>query len=514
MSRKFTRRSFIQAGLGAGAGLALWEMYRLGYSNKTERTTASMRSFEENGLDRDNLRKLLDIALAAGGDYADVFLENSLSSYIAFDGEQFQNSGLEAVSGAAIRVRASGRTTFRATWDLSWESLQETARAAGRAASAGARARTNELQSLPPSGLYHVDAPALYEPLSGKQQIMRRVVESAKSSYEHVRVARANYRDGLRFLAVASSDGVVAYDAQPSLKIVISVAAVDTEGGRRGLGLFSGGGHYGLEYFDEHSPEQLGRRATEIARHQLEAVAAPSGQLPVVLGPAYSGVLLHEAVGHGLEADFNVKGYSTYAGRVGEMVASPLCTVYDDGRRPGLNGSINFDDEGVASTRTLLIERGRLVGYMHNRETAASMNVTPTGNGRRQAFNFPPLPRMTNTYLAAGETPPDEIIRSVKFGIYARAFAGGSVNIATGDFTFVPMEAYLIENGRLTAPIANTMLLGNGPEILRRVTMVGTDMQISDNLWECGKQGQLIPVTVGLPTIKVETMTVGGNAVS
>jgi len=191
-------------------------------------------------------------------------------------------------------------------------------------------------------------------------------------------------------------------------------------------------------------------------------------------------------------------------------VASPLCTIYDDGRRPNLNGSINFDDEGVAPSTTLLIDRGRLAGYLHSRETAMKMGVSPTGNGRRQGFNYPALPRMTNTYLQGGDAAPDDIIRSVKFGVYARFFSGGSVNTTTGDFNFVPREAFLIEAGRITAPLSNCILIGNGPEILKRVSMVGNDLQISDNLWECGKQGQLVPVTVGTPTIKVDKMVVGG----
>lgn len=510
--KRLSRRNFMRAGLGAGAGLALWELYRRGIGDAGQRGTASLQALQAVGLDETNLRRLLDVALAGGGEYADVFLENSLGSYVSFDGENFLNSGLEAVSGVAFRVRANGRTAFRSTTDLSWERLKRAAREAGEAARAGTPARAKALEPLASPNLYPVAAPALYEPLEEKQKFLTRAVEAARGADEHVRVARAQYRDSMRFVTVANSEGVITYDAQPLLKIAVSVVAVDPDKRKNGLGQFNGGGHYGLEYFEQRTPESIGRRAAEIALSQMRAVPAPSGQLPVVLGPAYSGVLLHEAVGHGLEADYNVKGYSNYSGRVGQMVASPLCTLYDDGRRAGLNGSLNFDDEGVPSSRTLLIERGRLVGYMHSRETADAMKATLTGNGRRQAYNFPPLPRMTNTYMENGETPPEEIIRSVKRGVYARAFAGGSVNITTGDFTFVPVEAYLIEGGRLTAPLANAMLLGNGPDILNRVSMVGNDMQISDNLWECGKLGQMIPVTVGTPTVKVEAMTVGGNA--
>jgi TldD protein len=315
----------------------------------------------------------------------------------------------------------------------------------------------------------------------------------------------------MRFVTVATSSGVIAHDTQPLIQVFVNVSARDDDSGKAGRGSFTGGGHYGSEYFQTHSPESLARRAVEMARHQMQARGGPSGELPVVLGPAYSGVLLHEAVGHGLEADFNLRGYSAYSNRRGEVVASKLCTIYDDGRRPNLNGSINFDDEGIVSSKTPLIEQGRLVGYMHSRETALKMGVQPTGNGRRQSYNFPPMPRMTNTYLENGDSAPDDIIRSVDYGIYARFFSGGNVNITTGDFTFVPLEAFLIESGRLTAPLSNLLLLGNGPEILNRVSMVGNDMQISDNLWACGKQGQAIPVTIGTPTLKVDSMTVGGN---
>jgi TldD protein len=508
---KLNRRHFLQAGLAAGTGFALWELYRLGFSNKIDRNAASLQAFKETGLDQDQLRKLLDIALEGGAEYADIFVETSLSSYLGFNGEQFQNSGLESLTGAAIRVSARGNTAFRAVTDLSWKSLTAVAREAGNAARSDVRVPAALLKPLQVPNLYPSPSPALFEAMTEKQKLLNRIVGSARNAYEHSRVAAANYRDTMRFLTVATSDGVFAHDAQPLLKVTVSVAAANPNTGRNGIGYFNGGGHYGLEYFQQHTPEQLGQRAAEIARNQLESVAAPSGQLPVVLGPAYSGVFMHEAVGHGLEADFNVKGYSAYSGRIGEQVASPLCTIYDDGHRENLNGSINFDDEGVPSSRTLLIDRGRLTGYLHSRETAAKMKAPLTGNGRRQSFSYPPLPRMTNTYLDKGDTSREEIIRSVKFGVYARTFAGGSVNIATGDFTFIPIESFLIENGRITAPLSNVILLGNGPEIMNRVVMVGDDLEISDHLWDCGKQGQMVPVTVGTPTIKVEAMTVGGN---
>jgi TldD protein len=510
---KLNRRAFMQVGLGAGAGLALWELYRTNWgSAAADRGAASLLAFKEMGLDDARLVRLLQTALDKSGQYADVFLEYSVGTYMIFDGDRMQTAGVNVTSGAGIRVISEGSSSFCSTDDLSWESLVRTAQEASANARAGGQQqqRVAPLKPLVIPNLYQVNAPAAVEPAREKQAQVMRMIEAAQKADPRIGMVRTLYHDTLRFITVATSDGVIARDTQPLMKVNLSVIATDTEKVKTAMGVFSGGGHYGLEYFKEHSPEHIGQRAAEMARHQLEGVAPPSGEMPVVLGPAYSGVLFHEAVGHGLEADFNLKGYSAYANRVGQMVASPLCTVYDDGRRENLNGSINFDDEGIASRNTLLIEKGRLAGYLHSRETAAKMGAQPTGNGRRQSFNFPPLPRMTNTYLQGGDATSEDIIRSVDKGIYARFFSGGSVNTTTGDFTFVPMEAFLIEKGRITAPLSNVLLLGNGPEVLKRVSMVGNDMQISDNLWECGKMGQMIPVTVGTPTIKVDKMNVGG----
>jgi len=507
---KFSRRTFLQVGLGAGAGFALWEVYKVAWKSKDARDAASLAIYRETGLDDSRITRLLEIALEQKGQYADVFLEHSVGSTLMFDGERLNQAGVEALSGASVRVMSDGHVAFCATENLSWEGMTQAARTAAAGARAGRGARVASLKPLELHGLYPI-TPSPGDPLQEKQKIVEQIVEAAKKADPMVNSVRVTYRDTMRFISVATSNGVIAHDTQPLLQVFVNVSLRNDDTGKMGRGSFTGGGHYGFEYFEAHSPESIALRAISMARHQMEAKGAPSGELPVVLGPAYSGVLLHEAVGHGLEADFNLRGYSAYSNRLGEVVASTLCTIYDDGRRPNLNGSINFDDEGVASSRTPLIERGRLAGYMHSRETAAKLGAQPTGNGRRQNYSFPPMPRMTNTYLENGDSTAEDVIRSVNYGIYARFFAGGNVNITTGDFTFVPLEAFLIESGRVTAPLSNVLLLGNGPEILNRVSMVGNDMQISDNLWACGKQGQSIPVTVGTPTLKVDSMTVGGN---
>jgi TldD protein len=510
MKKKITRRNLLQLGLGAGAGLALWELYNLTWKRAGDRDKASPLVYQNTGLDDSRMELLLETALEKGGKYADAFLEYSIGVSLDFDDDYFRHAKVESLSGASVRVFGDRSIGFAATEDVSWEGLVEAARSASEKARGGAKVRVRSLTPLKAADLYPV-SPYSDSMLAEKQDIMRRIAEAARKEDSRVTSVSGSYRDSMRFLTIAASTGVVAHDTQPLLQVSVSVSAADEKTGKLGQGLITVGGHYGLEYFDTHSPESVGRRAAQVARNQLEAKGSPSGELPVVLGPAYSGVLLHEAVGHGLEADFSLRGYSAYSKRLGQTVCSKLCTLYDDGRRPNLNGSMNFDDEGVSTSATLLIEKGRLVSYLHSRQTAWMSGVEPTGNGRRQNFSFAPIPRMTNTYLENGDVSAEEIIRSVNYGVYATFFSGGSVDIATGDFTFVPVEAFLIESGRVTVPLSGVVLLGNGPEVLGRVSMVGNDLQISDNLWACGKQGQSVPVTIGTPTLKIESLTVGGN---
>jgi TldD protein len=293
----------------------------------------------------------------------------------------------------------------------------------------------------------------------------------------------------------------------------IGVSEVAEQDGKRQGGSGGGGGRYGMEYFAmaQRDAAAHGTEAARVAIAMLDAVDAPAGEMPVVLGPGDSGILLHEAVGHGLEADFNRKETSNYSGQLGKPVASPLCTVVDDGTLAGSRGAINVDDEGYAGQRNVLIENGTLVGYMHDRLSAKHFGIAPTGNGRRESFRSMPLPRMTNTSLLGGKDNPDDIIKSVKRGIYAKRFSGGQVNISNGDFVFSLSESYLIEDGKLTAPLKGVNLIGNGPDVLRRVDMLGSDFALSDGIWTCGKDGQSVPVNVGTPTVRIASITVGGT---
>ncbi len=308
-----------------------------------------------------------------------------------------------------------------------------------------------------------------------------------------------------------TSDGKLARDVQPLVRF--GVRAIAEKDGKRQDGSSGGGGRTTMGYFDAKTPEWHARQAAEQAIVMLGAQEAPAGTMEVVLAPGDSGILLHEAVGHGLEADFNRKGTSNYSGQIGNEVASDLCTVIDDASLLQGRGTINVDDEGNEPRSSTLIENGKLVGYMHDRFSAAHYNLAPSGNGRRESFAASPMPRMTNTILMAGPHDPEEIVRSVKKGVYAKKFGGGQVDIANGDFVFSLTEGYMIEDGKITAPLKGVNLIGNGPEVLRKVSMLGHDVEVSDGIWTCGKDGQSVPVGVGCPTIKISAITVGGTKV-
>ncbi|HEU5076561.1 MAG TPA: metallopeptidase TldD-related protein, partial [Polyangiaceae bacterium] len=313
-------------------------------------------------------------------------------------------------------------------------------------------------------------------------------------------------------ILIVTSDGRWVHDVQPLMRF--GVRAIAEHQGRRESGRSGGGGRMTLGYFDGNSPEMHAQEAARQALVNLDARPAPAGEMEVVLAPGDSGILLHEAVGHGLEADFNRKGTSNYTGLVGERVASELCTVVDDPTFAESRGTINVDDEGCEPRLNVLIENGILKGYLQDRLSAKHFKTAPSGNGRRESFSCSPLPRMTNTVLLAGPHDPEEIVSSVKRGVFAKSFGGGQVDISNGDFVFSLTESYLIEDGKITAPLKGVNLIGNGPETLRQVSMLGNDVAISDGIWTCGKDGQSVPVGVGCPTIKISRITVGGTEIS
>ena len=462
-------------------------------------------------IDEEIARKLLATALSCGGDDADLFYEYRAGGGLVFDDGILKSASRSVSMGLGVRVRKGEGTGFAFVERFDVESMQRACLTAARIAEGSARVDVPRMHAVPVAARYDLPQVSLDAPGVDKRAILERAAKAANDADPRVRRVEASLAEEVRELLVFSADGRMARDSQPMLRFGVRV--VLESNGKRQEGSSGGGGRTTLGYFAGRSPEWHAKQAIEQASIMLEAEEAPAGQLEVVLAAGDAGILLHEAVGHGLEADFNRKGTSHYARKLGEIVASELCTVVDDATIAHGRGSINIDDEGHETGSTLLIERGRLVGYLHDDRSAKFFGVKPTGNGRRESFAAVPMPRMTNTLLTAGPHDPEEIVRSIGRGIYAKRFGGGQVDIANGDFVFSLTESYLVEDGKIGAPLKGVNLIGNGPEVMRKVVMLGNDVGVSDGVWTCGKDGQSVPVGVGCPTLKVSSMTVGGTRV-
>jgi TldD protein len=464
------------------------------------------------GITERDLESYLSEALSAGGEYADLYFEYLATSSIGID-EGMVKSATEGVTlGVGVRVIAGERTGYAYSDDLSPEKIRKAARVAAHIARGPASVVKSGFEQARPHDLY----PMLRAPnemgLEERVDLVKRADRAARGYDSRVFQVQATYADSLRYVLVATSEGRLSFDRQPMARMGVMVLARLGDGTPQ-HGYSGGGGRVILDFFlNEKTPEHFAREAARQAIVQLDAVDAPAGEMTVVLGPGWPGILLHEAVGHGLEADFNRKGTSAFSGRIGEQVASPLCTVIDDGTIGNRRGSLNVDDEGMPTQQNLLIEKGVLRGYLQDKLSSRLMRTTSTGSGRRESYQHIPMPRMTNTYMLAGESDPEEIIRSVPKGLYCTTFGGGQVDITSGNFVFSATESYLIENGRLTRPVRGASLIGNGPEALKYVSMVGNDLQLDEGMGVCGKEGQSVPVGVGIPTVKIDRMTVGGTA--
>jgi len=468
--------------------------------------------FERYGLDEAALERYLAAALSEGGNYADLYFEHTTTTSILVD-ESLVKTASEGISvGCGIRVVAGEQTGYAYTDDLAPERILKAARIAARIASGPAQVSTVGLSTLESQHDFYpvVHAPT-DEGLEPKLDLVRRADTAARAYDSRIGQVRVGYADQIRHVLIAGSDGRLVTDFQPLVRLNVFTLAQD--GSNRQSGSSGGGGRVALEFFvGDRSPEWFAKEAARQAIVQLSAKEAPAGEMEVVLGPGWPGILLHEAVGHGLEADFNRKGISAFSGRIGQRVASDNCTVVDDGTIPDRRGSLNVDDEGVPTQHNVLIENGILKGYLQDKLSAGLMHTSITGNGRRESYEHIPMPRMTNTYMLAGKDDPGDIIRSVKHGLYAVYFGGGQVDITSGKFVFSASEAYLIEDGKVTAPVKGATLIGDGPTVLTRVTAVGNDLKLDTGIGTCGKEGQSVPVGVGIPTMKVDRLTVGGTA--
>ncbi len=470
--------------------------------------------FEKLGLTERLMERCLHEALSAGGDFADLYFEAVTSNSLAMDEGIVKTASQGMNVGCGVRVLSGERTGFAYTDDLSAERLLKAARTAALIANGPQQQRVQAFQnsdSARGATLYPVAGASADAEIGEKLKLIERADKAARAFDSRVVQVRAGINDELRRILIAASDGTFASDTQPLARFNVMVIARDENGSARGTS--GGGGRVTLEFFAEasKSPEHFAREAARTAVLQLGAVAAPAGEMEVVLGPGWPGVLLHEAVGHGLEADFNRKKTSAFSGLIGQQVASSKVTVVDNGRMPGRRGSLNVDDEGNPTQETVLIENGILRTYLSDKLSSRLMGMPNTGSGRRESYQAIPMPRMTNTYMLSGEDEPADILRSVKRGLYAVNFGGGQVDITNGKFVFSASEAYLIEDGMVTSPVKGATLIGNGPEALKYVSMVGNDLALDEGIGTCGKAGQSVPVGVGMPTVKLDRMTVGGT---
>lgn len=467
------------------------------------------------GLGAGDLDRVIGTVMRRGIDYADLYFQYARSEAWSLEEGIVKAGSFNIEEGVGVRALAGEKTAFAYSDDISLPALGDAASAVRAIAAAGQVRRVGVRRK----GAAASAVPALYAPVdplasldaASKVRLLERLESFARAEDSRVAQVMAHIAGEYEVVLVAGSDGRLAADIRPLVRVSVTVI-VEGSGGRREQGSSGGGGRTDYAYFTDEILRGYAREAVHQAVVNLDARPAPAGAMTVVLGPGWPGILLHEAVGHGLEGDFNRKGSSTFSGRVGQRVASKGVTVVDDGTLSGRRGSLNIDDEGNPTQRTVLIEDGILRGYMQDSLNARLMGVAPTGNGRRESFAHLPLPRMTNTTMLNGDKSVDEILRSVKRGVYAVNFGGGQVDITNGKFVFSMSEAYLIEDGRVTHPIKGATLIGSGPEAMMQVSMIGNDMRLDPGVGTCGKDGQSVPVGVGQPTLRIDGLTVGGTA--
>ena len=464
------------------------------------------------GIQDGDIEKIMSRLLSSPVDAADIYFQSSHSESWVMEGGIIKEGSHSIEQGAGVRAVSGEKTGFAYSDRIELPVLLEAANNVKAIVRQGQDAQVGLVKAANWPQYYPVANPLKSLADQQKIDLLRKVESETRkldSRIEEVIVSLSGVHESI---LVANQDGSLAADVRPLVRMNVTV--IVEENGHREQGSMGGGGRSDYRYFiDQDRALEYGKEAVRQALVNLEAEEAPAGNMTVVLGPGWPGILLHEAIGHGLEGDFNRKGTSAFSGRVGERVASDLCTVVDDGTLQGRRGSLSIDDEGTPTEKTVLIENGILKGYMQDKLNARLMGVKPTGNGRRESYANLPMPRMTNTYMLPGPHNPEEIIKSVKKGLYAKNFAGGQVDITSGKFVFSASEAYLIENGKITRAVKGATLIGNGPDVLTKVSMVGTDLELDSGVGTCGKDGQSVPVGVGQPTLKIDGLTVGGTSV-
>lgn len=463
----------------------------------------------QQGMDLNHVQQTLDTLMNANVDQADVYFESVQAESWVMEDSIVREGSHSIDQGVGVRAISGEKTGFAYSDEIILPALQDAANAAKSIAQRGDDQKIQSWQRRQALSLYQGLDPLSSISAEEKVALIKEIDAKTRAKDPRVKQVMVGLTGTQKSILVANNEGHLVADVRPLVRLNVNV--IVEQNGRLERGGSGGGGRYGYEYFLDGKANEYIDEAVEQALINLDAVAAPAGTMTVVLGPGWPGILLHEAIGHGLEGDFNRKNTSAFSGRIGERVASPGVTVVDNGTIENRRGSLNVDDEGTPTSSTVLIEDGILKAYMQDKHNARLMGVAPTGNGRRESYAHLPMPRMTNTYMLNGQHHPEEIIASVERGVYASQFGGGQVDITNGKFVFSASQAYLIENGKLTSPIKGATIIGNGPDALTRVSMIGNDMALDSGIGTCGKDGQSVPVGVGQPTIRLDEITVGGT---
>ena len=506
----FSRRTFVGAGAATVATLAMSDLLNISSAIASSGPTAGIGYFSRFGVTEKLIKDTLAAALSQGGEYADVFFQHRVTNNMVLEdgavNRAFANVGL----GVGVRVVRGDQTGYGFTEDLTAESMRRAALTAAAIADGPAREGPVSLRVTEKANRYPVKVSWDDVRPQQKLSVLNGLNDKTFKADERVKKVNISFMDATGVILIADSHGRIVEDAQPMASIYLSTVA--EQDGRRENNSVTLAGRQDLTYYTQDRLDRLVEKAIDKTMVLFDAVQPPAGEMPVVLGAGSSGILLHEAIGHGMEADFNRRNVSIYSDKIGKNVAKPFVNIIDEGTQDGARGAINIDDEGNPVGKTMLVEKGVLTTYLHDTISAKHYKVKPTGNGRRQGYEFAPMPRMRSTYMLPGPHKRDEIIASVKNGIYCDHFSNGQVQIGAGDFTFFVKNGYLIEDGKLTKPIKDVNIIGNGPKVLEQIDMVGDDLQIDEGGWTCGKDGQGVPVSQGMPTVRVASITVGGRA--
>ena len=508
----FTRREFmsISAKGAAAASIPLFfgNNINMAFGKEMPGSSELGNYYNHFGVDEKMIQDIFSTALSYGGDYCDIFFQHSINNTIGLEDKQVNRAYSNIDFGVGIRVLKGDQTGYSFTEDISAKAMKLAAKTAANIASGSKRVDPIDLKLIKPKDYYSIKTKWEDVKIDRKIPYLQRINDKVFTLDKRVVKSSVWFVDQSSYILEASSDGLISYDYQPMTLAYVTCTA--EENGKKENNSFSLAIRDGIDFFTPARIDQLAEEAVKRTVSLFDAVKPKGGEMEVVLAAGSSGILLHEAIGHGMEADFNRKKVSIFSDKINKPVAEKIVSIVDDGTNPSIRGSINIDDENIESQRTFLVRDGILESYLHDRISAKHYKVKPTGNGRRQSFRFAPLPRMRNTFMLPGPHKKDEIIKSVKNGLYAETFTNGEVYIGAGDFTFYVKSGFLIENGKLTKPVKDINIIGNGPDVLKKINMVADDFKMAEGGWTCGKSGQGVPVSMGLPTIKVSSITVGG----